>query len=196
MISKIEGENIVRLIQSRDEKAFRKLFDSYYQLLYAYARKFVEEDIAHDVVQDLFATIWQKADQIHIRTSVQNYLISGVRNNCLHWLEKQKVRKKYINELTIKLAINEINFYTDSNTNYNSLIEAEIQGKMQEAVSRLSPQCRKIFIMSRMEGRKNREIAEELNISVKTVEKHLSKSLKKIKGELKEYLPLIVLLLG
>ncbi len=196
MSSRLDEKNIIESIKVRNRKAFRLLFDTYYKQLFAYARKFVEEDIAHDAVQDLFATIWQKADQIIITTSLKNYLISGVRNNCLHWLEKQKVRNKYINESAVKIAIDELNFYADSNNNYQSLIEAEIQGKLQEAISKLPPQCQKVFTMSRIDGKKNREIAEELNVSVKAVEKHLSKALKILKEELKDYLPILMVLLG
>ena len=196
MGSRFDEKNIIESIKVRDSKTFRLLFDTYYKQLFAYARKFVEEDIAHDAVQDLFANIWQKADQITINTSLKNYLISGVRNNCLHWLEKQTVRNKYINESAIKMAIDELNFYADSNNNYQSLIEAEIQGRLQNAISKLPPQCQKVFTMSRIDGKKNKEIAEELNVSVKAVEKHLSKALKILKEELKDYLPILMVLLG
>jgi len=192
----IEEIKLIDQIRNKDQQAFRSLFDCYYKQLYAYARKFVHDDIAHNAVQDLFASIWQKSNSITITTSLQNYLISGVRNNCLHWLEKQKVRNKYVNDTAIQMAIDELNFYANTEDSYQSLIEAELQGKLNEAISKLPPQCQKVFIMSRSEGKKNKEIAEELGISVKAVEKHLTKALKILKEDLKDYLPLLLALLG
>ena len=196
MFLSLEEKSIIAKLRDRDQIAFRKLFDSYYKLLYAYARKFVHDDIANDAVQDLFASIWQKSDSLNITTSLQNYLISGVRNNCLHWLEKQKVRNKFVNDSAVQMAIDEISFYANSEDSYQSLVEVELQGKIEEAVSKLPPQCQKVFAMSRTEGKKNKEIAEELGISVKTVEKHLTKALKVLKEDLKEYLPLLIALIG
>ncbi len=191
----LEEKSIIAKLRDRDQIAFRKLFDSYYKLLYAYARKFVHDDIANDAVQDLFASIWQKSDSLNITTSLQNYLISGVRNNCLHWLEKQKVRNKFVNDSVVQMAIDEINFYANSGDSYQSLVEVELQGEIEKAVLKFPPQCQKVFAMSRTKGKKNKEIAEELGISVKGVEKHLTKALKILKEDLKDYLPLLIILL-
>jgi len=192
----INDDIVVTQIKERNQGAFRLLFDAYYKSLYAYAAKFVGAEVAHDVVQDLFSGIWQKGTDWNITSSLQNYLFTGIRNNCLQWLEKQKVRDKYLHESVWHLALDEVNFYNTAGDGAQSLMQAELQNKLEEAISKLPPQCQKVFRMSRLDVKKNREIAEELDISQKAVEKQLTKALKFLREELKEYMPFLLLLLG
>lgn len=193
---RINDELVIAQIREKKQAAFRLLFDAYYKALHAYASKFVGAEVAHDVVQDLFSGIWHKGADWTINSSLQNYLFSGIRNNCLQWLEKQKVRERYVQDSTWQLKADEVHFYHSAADGSNSLIEAELQHKLDEAIAKLPPQCQKVFRMSRMEAKKNREIAEELEISQKAVEKHLTKALKGLREELKDYLPFLLMILG
>ena len=192
----INDDSVISQIRERNQGAFRLLFDAYYKSLYAYATKFVGAEIAHDTVQDLFSGIWQKGADWHITTSLQNYLFTGIRNNCLQWLEKQKVRDKYFHESARHLALDEVNFYNSVGDGAQSLLESELQNKLDDAILKLSPQCQKVFRMSRLDVKKNREIADELEISQKAVEKQLTKALKFLRVELKDYMPFLLILLG
>ncbi len=192
----INDDSVISQIKERNQGAFRLLFDAYYKSLYAYATKFVGAEIAHDAVQDLFSGIWQKGADWNITSSLHNYLFTGVRNNCLQWLEKQKVRDRYMQESAWQLAVDEVNFYHSGGDGAQSLLETELQYKVDEAISKLPPQCQKVFRMSRLEVKKNREIADELDISQKAVEKQLTKALKFLREELKEYMPFLLILLG
>jgi RNA polymerase sigma-70 factor (ECF subfamily) len=112
-----------------------------------------------------------------------------VRNSCLQNLEKQKVRNKYLESNKLNLQEDELQFYMNERT---SLIERELENKLHEVLENLPERCKQIFLMSRFEHKKNREIAEELDISVKAVEKQISKALISIRLEMKDYLPLLM----
>ncbi|MCG8582922.1 MAG: RNA polymerase sigma-70 factor [Bacteroidales bacterium] len=190
---KIDEQLLIKQIKDGHQPSFRLLFDSYYRILHAYALKFVDSDYANDVVQDLFSKIWDKRNELSIKTSLHNYLFTGIRNNCLQILEKQKVRNRYKQDKEKQLAIDELHhFHSEAS---QSLLEIELQNKIEEAIAKLPEQCQKVFRMSRIKLVRNIEIAEQLQISPKTVEKHLSKALKIMREELKDYLPFLLLLL-
>lgn len=191
---KIDEEVLIEQIKDGHQSSFRLLFDSYYRHLHAYACKFVAADAAHDIVQDLFSTIWQKRDNLTIKSSLHNYLFTGVRNNCLQLLDKQKVRNRYQQDKCLELTIEEVNYFNSQTL--QSLLEVELKEKIEVAINKLPSQCQRVFRMSRITQMKNKDIAEELDISPKTVEKHLTKALRLMREELKEYLPLIITFLS
>jgi len=169
-------------------EAFESLFGQYSKPLFYYASKFVEEETARDIVQDLFVKLWVDK-QITIRKSLNGLLFTMVRNSCLQYLEKQKVRYKYLSTSRLAIQEEELRYYMDEKT---SLLEQEMERKLNEALNALPDRCRQVFTMSRFENKKNKEIAEELNISVKAVEKQITHALAILRNELKDYLPLIL----
>lgn len=169
---------------------FEEVFKHYSKPLFYYAAKFVDDQSAKDIVQDVFVKLW--ADQnLQIKKSLNALLFTMVRNLCLQQLEKQKVRNKYLESKKIALIDEELQFYIDERT---SLIEQELEAKLIEVLNKLPERCRLVFTMSRFENLKNKEIAEQLNISVKAVEKQITKALGTIRIELKDYLPLLIFL--
>ncbi|TKG95440.1 RNA polymerase sigma-70 factor [Puteibacter caeruleilacunae] len=182
---------ILNSLRNGDRGTFRLLFDSYFTQLFFYAQKFVDEETARDLVQDVFLTLWNNCKTLTIDSSLEGYLFRMVRNKCLQNLEKQKVRRDYASVQEVKLKMDEIHYF-DEDSGITSLIEQELEDKYEEALSKLPEKCRLVFEMSRKEGKKNREIAEEMGISVKAVEKHISKALSILKDELKDYLPLLI----
>jgi RNA polymerase sigma-70 factor (ECF subfamily) len=166
-----------------------RLFSHYSKPLFYYALKFVDEESAKDIVQDVFFKLWE--DQtITVARSLNGLLFTMVRNKCLQQIEKQKVRDDYRKSAGTRLKEDEILFYS---TGSSSLIELELQKQLEKAVASLPEKCREVFILSRFQNKMNKEIAEELGISIKTVEKHISSALKFIRTELKDYLPLLLL---
>lgn len=175
---------------NRNPVLFDELFNQYSKPLFYYAAKFVDDEVARDIVQDVFVKLW--SDQsITVKQSLNALLFTMVRNSCLQHLEKQKVRNKYLESNKLILQEEELRFYMDEKT---SLIEQELENKLNEVLSRLPDRCRQIFVMSRFENKKNREIAGELDISVKAVEKQITKALATIRTEMKDYLPLLLFL--
>lgn len=167
---------------------FDELFRSYSRPLFYYSAKFVDDEAAKDIVQDIFEKIW--ADPTILpRHSTNALLFTMARNNCLHYLEKQKVRSKYLDSSRSTLKEEELQFYM---TEVSSLIERDLEQKLNEVLERLPERCRQIFKMSRFQNKKNKEIAAELEISLKAVEKQITKALSFIRIELKDYLPLMI----
>lgn len=186
----IENKGIGSNLQKPE--LFNEVFLHYSTPLFYYASKFVDKEVARDIVQDIFIKLLTDRN-LSIKISLNALLFTMVRNSCLQHLEKLKVRNKYLEHTKLLLQEEELHFYSGEKT---SLIEQEAENKLNEVLTTLSERGRQIFIMSRFENKKNKEIARELNISVKAVEKQLSKSLSIIRTELKDYLPALILLLG
>jgi len=179
-------------VNTEDSQLFDELFKQYSKPLFYYAVKFVEDEVAQDIVQDVFIKLWSDRSII-ISQSLNSFLFTMVRNSCLQQLEKQKVRNKYLESTRLMLQEEELRYFMDEN---QALIEQELEDKLNEVLNSLPERCRQIFNMSRFENRKNKEIAEELEISVKAVEKQITKALATIRIEMKEYLPMLVCVLS
>jgi len=177
-------------VNKRNPELFEELFNQYSKPLFYYAAKFVEDEAARDIVQDVFAKLWSD-QKITIKQSLNSFLFTMVRNSCLQTLEKQKVRNKYLESAKLKLQEEELQFYMHEKT---SLIEQELENKLNEVLNSLPDRCKQIFMMSRFENKKNKEIAEELDISTKAVEKQITRALASIRSEMKDYLPLLLFL--
>jgi RNA polymerase sigma-70 factor, ECF subfamily len=172
----------------RDPQLFEELFRQYSKPLFYYAAKFVEDDAAKDIVQDVFVKLWSN-QEIKVCKSLNSLLFTMVRNSCLQQLEKQRVRNKYFESTKLIMQKEELLFYMEEKT---SLIEKELEDKLNEVINGLPDRCRQIFLLSRFENKKNQEIADELEISVKAVEKQITKALSTIRIEMKDYLPLMI----
>lgn len=178
------------VLQADDGKLdINQLFRLYSKPLFYYACKFVDEDPAKDIVQDVFLKLWDDRS-IQVNESLNGLLFTMVRNKCLQLIEKEKVRAGYANRALLALREQEIQYYEGES---HSIIQKELMQQLEEAINRLPDKCREVFILSRYHDKKNREIAEELGISVKAVEKQITKALHSIRKDLKDYLPLFLL---
>jgi RNA polymerase sigma-70 factor (ECF subfamily) len=170
-------------LKQGSEHAFEMLFRKYYQPLCNYAYSFLNDrDEAEEVVQAAFIGVWDKRQLIEIQSSLKAYLYRMVRNSCLNVLKHEKVKQAHA-----KLQM------ADGEPAYEqSMLSSELQGKIHEALKALPEQCRIVFQLSRFEELKYAEIAEQLGISVKTVENQMGKALKIMRGQLKDYLPMFL----
>lgn len=177
------------------EIAFKVIFNKYYSRLYYFILEFIlVDDQAENIVQDTFCTLWIKRNELKDDSNLSAYLFTVAKNNCLYRLRDQRYRQRLFTSIPFsrdEIDLNaEVLDALDSSAETFMEIDSIIAGTMEE----LPPQCKRIFLMSRFEEKKNREIAEELNISVKVVEKHISKALKKFRESLKDYLPFVTYL--
>jgi len=173
--------------------AFEQIFKKYYRRLCLYARKFIDDDdVAEDVVQEVFSNLWERQIVLELDVVLRTYLFRSVHNRCLNYLNHQKLISKHHNLLNEKLKNLELEYYGSDQYNASSLFELE--GKIDKAISELPPQCRNVFELSRVNGLKNREIAEQLDISIKVVEKHITKALIYLRESLKDYLLIFLLI--
>lgn len=167
---------------------FETLFKSHFKELHSYANTLVRDElVAEEIVQNLFFKLWEKKENLNIHTSLRAYLYRSTYNESLNYLRHQKVKLKYQqhSEYTMK----------DKADNLNQLEAKELERKLHSALNRLPEACRTIFQMSRFEDLKYREIADKLNISIKTVENQMGKALRTLRVELIDFLPLIFLFL-
>jgi len=183
---------LLRRLRMDDEVAFKVIFNKYYPRLYYFIFEFVRlKDLAENIVQDTFFTLWNKRHELTDNTNFGAYLFTVAKSNCLYRLRDQKYRKQLFVGNSIDFVELEANIAVLSTVDSSSYTFEEIEHIIQETLDELPPQCKKVFLLSRFEEKKNKEIAEELNISVKVVEKHISKGLKIFKVALKDYLPFV-----
>jgi len=186
---------ILKKIRNNDEIAFKVIFNKYYSRLYYFIFEFIHfDDIAENIVQDTFFTLWNKRHELKDDSNLSAYLFTVAKNNCLYRLRDQRYRQKLFTTNLLDQNELEMNVEVLNTLDSSAYTFDEIERIIERTLEELPPQCKKIFILSRFEERKNKEIAEELNISVKVVEKHISKGLKKFKISLKDYLPFVVYL--
>ncbi len=182
-------ENIAYQIKQGNELVFEKIFREYYARLCGYAMKYVlEKEEAEEIVQELFYNLWKKRSELVILHSVESYLFRAARNASLNFLKHRKIRSQYDE---IQKDLPQI---LDSSAD-RELELLELQVKIEEAIELLPKERKKIFKLSRFEGLKYKDIAVELNISIKTVEAQMGKALGFLRNYLSDYLVILILLL-
>ena len=188
IIGGIPEKDLVTRVKEGDQTAFELLFHFYYPGLVIYASQFTANNIsdAEDIVQNFFIRFWEKHQQLKPGDSLKSYFFSAVKNRSLDFLKHKGVERNYIGEM-IELSKNHLAYDTDL------YIPSELQEKIKHSINQLPEKCRDIFVMSRLEGLKNEEIASRLQISKRTVETQISKALKILRAELKDYLGLLFL---
>lgn len=160
-----------------------------------FANKFIGDmQTSRDLVQDAFFNLWQKADKNGINTSTKAYLYQTVKNNCLNYNRHLSIKKTAEAEIENKISQLEKQIYKNKTNPYYSLVECELEDKINEIIDDMPEKCREVFILSRYEYLKNKEIAEKLNISIKMVEKHISKALTILRRDLAEYIATLIIL--
>jgi RNA polymerase sigma-70 factor (family 1) len=183
-LSQIETMQRVR---NGDREAFQSLFREHYTMLCHFARKFVgDPDEAEELVQDLFVQLWEKRSQLDLNTSPRSYLFTAARNRCLNVIKHRKVREQHAESVKSGPQGSAIDPGKQMET-------AELQARIQQAIAKLPERCREVFRLSRFEGKKYQEIADQLDISPRTVETQIGKALRILRQELKEYLPLALI---
>ena len=180
----MEDISVSNITNLKDESIFENVFRSHYKQLVAFAYQYVSDsDLSEELVQEVFTNLWEKVAGIEIRTSVKSYLYGSVRNACLNYIKHQGIVKRHEE-------------YEKHNVDYldTDFLELdELQSKIDDALSKLPPKCREIFELSRFEELKYKEIADELNISIKTVEGQMGRALKVMRECLGHYLPSLVI---
>jgi RNA polymerase sigma-70 factor (ECF subfamily) len=170
----------------RDERAFEQLFKKYFKDLHSYACSMVKDEaVAEGIVQNVFLKLWERAERLSEQQATAPYLYRSVHNESLNHLKHKKVRQAY-DAYALKQQVYEKSSAT------SKLQLSELQQKISVALNDLPQQCRLIFQMSRFREMKYQEIAEELGISVKTVEAQMGKALKVMRIKLADYLPILI----
>ncbi len=189
-------KNTIRLIRQGDKEVFKKLFEIYYYRLFLYAKSYVEDaDTAKDIVQDLFINLWEKKKNLVITSSLSSYFFRAIHNRSIQFLRHKKVISKHKEKHMLKIKEAEILYNTSVDFTFSEVQFNEIRDILNRTYSSLPGKTREVFRLSRQEARSNQDIAETLNISIKTVEYYITKALKIFHSALKDYFIIFVLLL-
>lgn len=186
---------LYKKLKNSDEIAFKVIYNKYFSRLYYFIFEFVPlHDIAQDIVQDTFFTLWTKRSELKDNSNLGAYLFTVAKNNCLSKLRNERYKRKLfsnssIDNIELELNMDVLGTLDSSDYTYN-----EVERIIKKTLEELPPRCKQVFTLSRFHEYKNKEIAEELNISVKVVEKQITKSLKIFKIALKDYLPFVTYL--
>lgn len=171
------GPHTITAIRDGNVAVFRQVFDTCYESLCRYAFTILRDaDEAEDVVQSMFMKLWERREELSIRSALRSYLFKSVYNQCLNQVEHRSVKNKF-QEHTRTSA--EVSWQPE-------VFDEALDVKIKKTVDALPPQCRTIFIMSRYDELRHNEIAEKLNISVNTIQNQICKALKILRDELKE----------
>ncbi|NDV60114.1 RNA polymerase sigma-70 factor [Bacteroides sp. 519] len=176
---------------------FEDIYMKYYPKLVRFCKEYVlaSED-AENIVQDCFVYLWEQKDKISSIHNLNAFLFWLVKNRCIDFLrqkimaddKKENMQNTFIQEYTFKLQSIEL---FD-----NSLSDNEIEQIIEKAINSLPDKCRDIFILNKIEGLKYDEIAQQMNLSPNTVRNQIAIALKKMKSELKDYIPLLFFLIS
>jgi len=175
-----EDKELYLKVKEGDERAFQTLFRKYYSAMCHFARQFLNDsELAEETVQDMFVKIWEKRENLNIETSVKHYFFRSVRNHCLNQIQHEKIKKQYAG-MVLNTAHHEIN--PDQ-----YFLEIDLVHRIEKSIDSLPPKRKEIFRLSREQGMKYKEIAETLNISIKTVEAQMGLALKHLRYELRDF---------
>ncbi len=178
-----------------DEMAFEKLYKLYFPRLHSFSLKIINDSgLAKDVVQNVFIKIWETRTSFCFENP-EAFIYQMVRNASINYIRHLKVVDNLKSRVKDQYLGEEL-YYIDmvGNEPY-ILIEKELEDKILEVMNSLPDKCLKVFRMSRIEGLKNREIADKLEISIKSVEKHISKAMQIYRKNFASYLSLHIILL-
>ena len=170
-----------------DQKTFDAFFQKYYPMLCAYGNRFVELEDAEEIAQDTMLWLWNNREELIIESSLTAYLLKMVYRRALNKKESNDAMQRAY----LRFHENLQDLLQDTDLYYT----IELNEQIQIAIAALPESYRKAFIMHRFQGKSYKEIAEILNISPKTVDYRIQQSLKLLRKDLKDYLPLLIFLL-
>lgn len=185
----INSPEFIKLLKEDGAKAFELLYKLYYQRLFHLAKNYIgNEEDAKEIIQELFLKLWNRRDLLN---KINNsYLFTLTKNACLDYLKSKKIKIEYSKNYYDKQLSDPISFI--ENEVASKLLEKELDIKIKESIAMLPEKCRVVFMKSRFEGMKNKEIAEDMCISKRTVDTHIHLALRHMRLQLKEYLTLFL----
>lgn len=177
-IEKVRDKELINNIKKGNSDSYRELFVTYYSPLCEYASKFVSDIDAEELVQDLMLYIWEEREQLTIEKSVKSYLFLSVRNRSFNFIRDNKFKKNVDLDLHEHELVDFPEFYTAD----------DLEHKIQALVEELPEKYKETFELSRLRELTNKQIADSLDVSVKTIEYRITNSLKILRNKIKYYL--------
>lgn len=182
--------SVIAGLKKGNPESFREVFRLLYPRLKQYCRLFVPEDEeADDIIQECFLTLWEKRSSLDSGKKIESLLFVMVRNRCFNYLKQRKV--EYRNVAPEALSFSELQhlYQIDMIEKEEKTMEEMLMQSFREAVDSLPSKMKTVYIRCKIEGKKQKEVAEELGISIKMVEKQISKAKNQIEKQLRNKYP-------
>ena len=174
----LEQDVLLDLLARRNNRAYQYLYQCYYVALKALANYYVKDnDVAEDLVQDVFVSLFESDYKFKTENDIKYFLYSSLKNRCISYSRKQKVRDKYYQ--------NVLSSQKEEELFWDKVLEEDVYARLMAAIDTLPPQC-KIVMMMTLDGLKASEISERLHISVDTVKEYKSIGKKKLTVQFKD----------
>lgn len=177
------------------EKKFSEIYSSYYPRLCRFATEYVGNvEDAENLVQDTFVYLWNNSTSLDTVVNLKAFLFVLIKNRSIDFL-RQQLRKGRTSYYLLETMEYELNLEALEAVDENLVLDTDLEQRIHEAIQSLPEKCQEIFILSRVEGLKYSEIAEKLHLSISTVDNQIGIALKKLRVQLKDFLPLLMFLL-
>lgn len=178
MMNEQAGDEIVTEFNKGNQKSFSSIFNTYYPSLCFFAeRMIVDKQEAEDIVEESFVKLWRLHANFETMRNIKAFLYITTKNACLNFIKQTERTNKQQSELLYMLAQKEDHVLS-------TITKAEVMREVHAAIESLPPQCRKIVRLSFLEGLKNQEIAERLNLSINTVKNQKMRAISLLKIKL------------
>ena len=182
-------ERLIARFRKGDMDSFRKIYESHSKSLYRFAFSYLKDSFeAEEIVQDVFLKVWEKREEVDEQKSFTSYLYRITVNKVFNELKHRVVKKKYEQRA---LQFDQIT----NETPESSIQFQELNTKLEKLLTELPEQQRNIFILSRVKGQSNAEIAQAMSLSIRTIENQIYRASKFIRLQLKDDYPLTILLI-
>ncbi len=176
------GKHLTAGLRRGKEEAFAYVFRMYYSPLLNYAGRILKDvEAANDVVQECFCRLYERRRELRKELQVRPYLYKSVYNACMDAIKHQKVESNYINQELLDFYFSKV---VETPEAEQALLDEDLKGAIQAAINKLPERCREIFVLSKVDGLSNKQIAEQLNISMKTVEAQMTTAFVRLRKEL------------
>ncbi len=182
-------------LRKGNPEAFREVFGILYPRLKGYCKLFVSDvSEVENIIQDTFIELWEKRSSIDIGKRVESYIFVIVRNRCLNFLKKLRMESEIISIDNLNVSELQFLYQLDLNEKEEKSLEEMLVLSFREAVNELPPKMKAVFVQCKLEGKKQKEVSEEMGISLKMVEKQITKSKKQIREKLIKKYPSLLLI--
>ncbi len=183
-------DELCLLLKEGGQDVFSEIYERYWEKLYLYSyRRINSKDIAFEITQEIFVSLWARRNEIEFHTSLSGYLYASTRYQIIHYIKSSKLRANYLLDfLAFRLSCAD-------NSNEETVNLHELERAVEKGLELLPKRCQEIFRLSRQDHKSIKEISEQLNISHKTVENQLTVALKHLRVSLQEFMAVFLFIL-
>jgi len=187
--------NLFESFKKGDQAAFTYFYDKYFRRIQAFSVQFVyDKDEAENLAQEALLYLWQNRESVDSINGIQSFLYTYAKSKCLNMIRHNKVKDKFKSDV-LNQKERELDIEVLNSIQFDTLELTELERIIHESINELPTKTREVFIKKRFENKKNAEIAEEMQVTLKAVEAHMTKALKILKTKLSDYLFLLFILI-